>query len=91
MKNSEEVLFTFSGTSHAIGGESAMLGNGIKVKVMPLPPAIKAGCGICLRVSQEEVAPAKQALHSKGILFEGLYIRRVCNGKSQYEIAEESR
>ncbi len=91
MKSKEEILFTFSGTSHAIGGERALLEAGIQAKVMPLPPLIKAGCGICLRVSQEDVAPAKTALSVKGIAYEGLYLRQVIDGKSHYQSLEESR
>ena len=47
-------LFLFDDTHHAIMGEKKLLESGLEVFVLPLPPEIQSGCGICLAVKQEE-------------------------------------
>jgi len=44
------MLISFSSTSHAIRAEKVLLENNIKATVLPLPNKIRAGCGICLMV-----------------------------------------
>jgi len=44
-------ILTFANTHAAIFAEKALLQAGYPVGVMPLPSAIKAGCGITLRVA----------------------------------------
>jgi hypothetical protein len=54
-----EFMFTFATTRDAIEGEKLLLAAGLTVGVMPLPGQIGAGCGICLRVSPEELDKAR--------------------------------
>jgi hypothetical protein len=55
----EEFMFTFANTRDAIEGEKKLLAAGLAAGVMPLPGRIGAGCGICLRVSSEELDRAR--------------------------------
>jgi len=59
--------------------------------VLPLPPQIIAGCGICLRVNQDEITPALKALADKNIGEIGLFSRAAENGRFFYtEIKDRS-
>ena len=48
-----EFLIVFKNTHEVITAEQELLGAGIAVRVMAVPPAIRAGCGMCLRVSPD--------------------------------------
>lgn len=65
-----EYVITFKNTNHAIKGERLLLDDNVKVNVMPLPSQIRAGCGICLRVSENDIPEAEQFLKDKDIDFE---------------------
>ena len=80
-----EYVFTFSSTQHSIAAEQALCGASIPVKVMPLPPQIKAGCGLCLRLSGEVFAQAAEILAQHKIAFSGIFTRREEEGRSAYE------
>jgi len=62
-----EYVITFISTNYAIKGEKVLLEAGIRAAVMPLPPAIRAGCGICLRVKDGEREPAMRILTENGV------------------------
>lgn len=76
---------TFPSTNHAILGESLLLKHKCEVKVMPLPSLLRAGCGLCLRISPEEIAPSLTLLKERGVVVDGLYRATVCDGKTTYE------
>lgn len=83
-----ELVFVFENVHHAIMAEKFMLENQIVVKVMPLPPTIKAGCGICLRIAPSEHDFAMDLLEQNDIKIEGEYLRRQENHRSVYEKLE---
>jgi len=60
-------IVAFGSTSHAIKAEQRLLENRIDVAVLPLPPRIRAGCGICLRVGSDSIGPALACLAEVGI------------------------
>lgn len=62
MQQTEEILFTFDSTAHAIAAEQLLLAKGLGVTVMPLPAAIHAGCGICLRLPPQLLPAALQEI-----------------------------
>jgi len=62
------MLISFNSTSHAIRAEKVLLENKLKVVVLPLPDRIRAGCGICLKIDDENMA--KNILKEKQIEFE---------------------
>ncbi len=69
-----EIILTFASTHASITGERALLDAGISVKVMPLPGAISAGCGLCLRIPPESLTISERALHNAGVEIQGRYI-----------------
>lgn len=70
-----EIIITFSNTHGAITGEKTLLEGQIKVKIMPLPAALGAGCGLCLRLEVDDLPQARQLLTDAAIEPEGLYLK----------------
>ncbi|MDR2158465.1 MAG: DUF3343 domain-containing protein [Treponema sp.] len=68
----EEFVFSFHGTAQAILGERRLLDAGLPVMVMPSPPQIGPGCGICLRVRGGDLERARMLL---GAEYRGLFRR----------------
>jgi hypothetical protein len=58
----DEFIFSFHSTSEAIMGEKRLLDAGLRVTVMPAPPQIGPGCGICLRVQGADLEKARAIL-----------------------------
>lgn len=82
-----EIVFAFAGTNHAIQAENILLSAGLPVRVMPLPSAIKAGCGICLRLSLPYSAKAKEELNKHDIPVQTTFYRTEKNGISHYTLS----
>jgi hypothetical protein len=53
-----EYILTFNSTNQAIKAERLLLAAHLAVTVIPLPPQIRAGCGISLRISPSELDTA---------------------------------
>lgn len=79
-----EVVITFRATRDAIQGERAVLEAGLAAKVMALPSALGAGCGLCLRLRAAELEPGRQALALAGIEPEALYYKYQEAGRTVY-------
>ncbi|MCL2233323.1 MAG: DUF3343 domain-containing protein [Treponema sp.] len=79
-----EYIITFKNTNFAIKAEQCLLEK-MNVGVLPLPSQISAGCGICLRVKQDEIDAALAALADREISAAGLYSRATENGRYLYE------
>ena len=79
-----EYIITFKNTNFAIKSEQYLLEAKLRVAVMPLPSQIKDGCGICLRISAEEIGLARQIIADKNIGAMVLYSRVTLNGKYIY-------
>lgn len=79
-----EIVFTFRATHNAILGEKTLMEGGVDVKVMPLPMTLGAGCGICLRVAEEEFPRARELLAAAGIAPQGVYEKRLSAGRAAY-------
>ena len=79
-----ELVLTFARTNETIHAEHILLEAGLAVQVMPLPSAIRAGCGVCLRLPQAQLQQASALLGQAGIPVEGVYTRTVADGQSEY-------
>lgn len=84
MRNAAEMVFSFSSTNHAIQAEQCLLDAALAVRVMPLPSAIKAGCGICLRLPWGERAAALSCLRARDISPQHVHVRTIKRGASSY-------
>jgi len=62
-----EYIICFKKVVDAIMAEQALLEGSFPVRIMPVPPLIKEGCGFCLRLSEEDLEPAKEFLAERKI------------------------
>ncbi|MDR1703986.1 MAG: DUF3343 domain-containing protein [Clostridiales bacterium] len=60
-------ILTFPGTGSSIKAEALLTAAGVIPGVMPLPGAIRAGCGIALRVLADKLGAARAVLEDGGI------------------------
>ena len=60
----------FDNTNRAIKSEKLLLDAEIKVTVRPLPPEIKAGCGIALAINENELFTSKALLEENEIIYQ---------------------
>jgi hypothetical protein len=58
----DEVFFTFNTVLDVIRAEKALLDASISARVMPMPDAIGAKCGMCLRVAPPDRERALSAI-----------------------------
>lgn len=79
-----EIVLTFRTTHSAILGEKTLQEGGLDVKVMPLPMTLGAGCGICLRIAEEELPRARELLAAAEIAPQGWYEKRLLAGQTTY-------
>lgn len=79
-----EIVITFPNTHNAIMAEKCLLAQSLPVMVMPLPEAIQAGCGLCLRTQPAQLTAALSELAAQNVAYAGLYKRQVINGRSAY-------
>ena len=84
-----EAVIAFARTVDAIRAEQALAGAGLAPRVMPLPSAIRAGCGICLRVDIDHRGDALDVLAQSGLTHAGLYMRYVADGGSRYVVCAD--
>lgn len=83
-----EYIITFQNTNSAIKSEHCLLAAGLSVGVMPLPGQIRAGCGICLRLTPEEIGGALRILTDNNIGGTGVYMRTAREGGFDYSEAD---
>lgn len=68
-----ELLYTFSNTHAVISAEQVLLSAGVPIKVMPVPNAITAGCGLCLRIAPEHSEQAEAEMIKQSIAIASVY------------------
>ena len=83
-----EYIISFKNTNFAIKAEQCLLDRKLNVRVLPLPSLIRAGCGICLRVNEDEIDLAMQSLEEEGIDEIAVYSRTEENNKLTYSKLE---
>ena len=79
-----EIIITFARTNETILAEHILMDAGLTIHVMPLPSAIRAGCGVCLRLPRTHLHTASALLEQAGIPVESLYVRTLVEEKSCY-------
>ena len=70
-----EIVISFAGVSHAIEAERLMTEAGFAVRVMPLPGAIGADCGFCLRVSSLDAVEVCGWMREHGVPYSGIFTK----------------
>ena len=84
-----EYIITFKNTNFAIKAEQSLLEQKIRTGVLPLPSQISAGCGLCLRVNQDEIKPALRILADSNIEGIALFSRVMKNNQFVYTHEQE--
>lgn len=80
----QECIFAFSTTHDAMQAEQFLLDQKIEIRVMPLPQAIRSGCGIALRSEVQDQKTVEAALTDQGIEFQ-VYFVDWSTGKPVYK------
>lgn len=68
-----DIVVTFHTTHGVITGEKVLLADELPVEVSGLPPAISAGCGLCLRLQENQLEKALAVLGVHDIAIQGVY------------------
>ena len=84
-----EYVLTFGTTSHSIKAEQTLMNDGITVSVMPLPSAIRAGCGLCMRIGPDALPEARASLDRAGVPVESIYARERSGSDITYTLYTE--
>jgi selenide,water dikinase len=79
-----EYILTFKNTNYAIKAEQCLLEAKLRVSALSLPPQIRAGCGICLRVNSNIIKQAIETLAGENIDSAEVFLKTSENGKSVY-------
>ena len=79
-----EAVFTFHSTHESLAGEQALIGGGIKVRVMALPSNLGAGCGLCLRIDDGDLDLSGRLMAEAGLQPEGIYLKEIKDGATTY-------
>lgn len=66
-------VFTFNSTTDAIAFERACKASDIPGRLIPVPRAISAGCGICWSVSAEDGAKVEEFMNASELNCSGIY------------------
>ena len=88
MTFSMEYIFTFNTTNIAIKAENTLLERNIEVTVMPLPSAIRAGCGISLKVESHMIGHVIEIFSQTGITEFDIYCKTIQNNQINYKKTE---
>lgn len=82
--NAVEVVLTFARTNETIRAERLLEDAGLPVRVMPLPSAVRAGCGVCLRLPEARLREAAALLEQAAIPVQSVLRRTATGTRSVY-------
>ena len=81
---SVEIILVFARTKETIQAEGILEEAGLSIRVMPLPSAIRAGCGVCLHLPEAQFREASARLKEAKIPVESVFARAAAGGRSIY-------
>lgn len=67
------VILTFSTTTDAMAMENYAMSHGIPGRLIPVPTAISAGCGMCWSAPMEAKDSVEDAVKAAALRTEGIY------------------
>lgn len=70
----EQLIITFRTTTEAMRMEKFCMANGVKGRLIPLPEAISAGCGLVWKTEPEEKESLVEILLREGIRWEEMQV-----------------
>lgn len=69
----DKVIFTFPNTHQAITAETVLAETEIPATVMPVPPSIHTGCGLCLAIPRDFADAAERSLMMSEVVIQQKY------------------
>ena len=81
-----EAIICFESVTQAIMAEQALVGGKFSVRVMPMPSAIRGGCGFCLRFAPDDLERAAAFLLGLEIAVDEAYLREEAQGAPYHKI-----
>ena len=72
-QKSERCIITFPSTTAAMEMESACRAAGLPGRLIPVPRAITAGCGLCWAAPPESREALEVLVMAKGVQIDGIY------------------
>jgi bacterioferritin-associated ferredoxin len=60
------VILVYS-TSHAMRVEKLLQAQNIACKMIPVPRQISSDCGVCIRITRQDIDAARQAIHAGAV------------------------
>ena len=72
-QKSERCIITFTTTTAAMEMESACRAAGLPGRLIPVPRAITAGCGLCWAAPPESREALEVLVMAKGVQIDGIY------------------
>lgn len=81
-------LLTFESSHAAIAAEQTLLEAGFPVRMLPLPSALGAGCGLALRFPAGEEKALRREIAEQGLQYQALYRVHPEDGGRRYEKLE---
>lgn len=67
------VILTFSTTTEAMAMESHAMSNGLPGRLIPVPTAIHAGCGVCWKAPVAEKVLILTVMKKAQLPYEGIF------------------
>lgn len=77
-------LLSFQDSHQAIAAEGLLLAQGLGACIVPLPSAIAAGCGLCLRLPEGSAEAALAHLRKAELSCSGLFSVTEVNHQKEY-------
>ena len=74
--NPEQIYYValFPSVSHVMKAERMLLGEGLAIKIIPVPKSISSDCGVCIRFEEKLIDKIAAILNSN---FETVEIRQL--------------
>ena len=59
-------------TSHALRIEKLLAQHDLACKLVPVPRHLSSDCGVCVRIDQKDIKPARELLVAHGVVFQAI-------------------
>lgn len=73
MTQPEYAVILVHSTSHAMRVEKLLRDQSIACKMIPVPRHISSDCGVCIRITQQDVGAARRAIEACGVEIEAVH------------------
>jgi hypothetical protein len=71
--NEPQAVILVHSTSHAILIEKLLIKNGLRCKLIPVPRQLSSDCGVCVRISKDDITLTNLILSETNVEIQGIY------------------